>query len=88
MLVASRMNRPTASRETQAPAVNFVIPAVMNTIAESTPPVALKARLRRQWGSRRRHQCTTIPAWDRVKARNTPTAYSGIRGSVLPPNAT
>ena len=82
------MTTPTASSETHAPERNFVIPAVMNTIAESTAPVALKAMLRRQLRSRRRHQCTTIPLWDRVNARNTPTAYSGIRGAVLPPNET
>ena len=69
--------------------VNLVIAAVMNTIAERIPPVALKNRLLRQWASsRRRHQWTTIPACDIVKARNTPTAYSGISDSVLPRNAT
>ena len=33
-------------------------------------------------------QWATIPAWERVKARNAPTANSGIRWSVIPPNAT
>jgi hypothetical protein len=42
----------------------------------------LKNRLRRQWASsRRRHQWTTIPAWDIVKARNTPTALAGSRSA-------
>ena len=27
-----------------------------------------------------------MPDWDRVNARKTPTAYSGIRRCVLPPN--
>src|SRR4051794_14545611 len=35
--------------------------------------------------SRRRHQCTTIPACDRVNERNTPTAYRGISLEVSPP---
>src|SRR5258708_18464116 len=63
-------------------------PAVMKTIAERRQPVALKNRLLRQWASRRRHQWTTIPACDSVKARKTPTANKGIKGSVWPPKAT
>jgi hypothetical protein len=82
------MNRVAANKATQAPSRNFVTPAVMNTIAERNPPVALKARLRRQWASRSRHQCMTIPACDSVNARKTPTAKSGMSGAVSPPNPT
>ena len=32
-------------------------------------------------------QCMTMPDCDSVKARNAPTAYSGISRSVMPPNA-
>jgi hypothetical protein len=43
---------------------------------DSTAPVAFKTGLRRQRGwSRWCRQCTTMPVWDKVKARNTPTAY-------------
>ena len=47
-------------------------------------PVPLKTRLRRQCGWSRRCRQHYHPAWDMVKARNTPTAYSGISDSVLP----
>ena len=35
-----------------------------------------------------RSQCTQRPAWANVKERNTPTAYSEIKCSTLPWNAT
>ena len=83
------MISPMRKMATQAPAVNLVMPAMTNTMPDSTAPVALKTRLRRQCGSSRwRRQCTTMPVWDRVKARNTPTAYSGSRVPVLPLKAT
>lgn len=86
-MVTSR-NSATVTSASQAPSVNLVIPAVMKTTAESSAPVALKHRLLRQCRLRARHQCTTMPLWESVKARKTPTAYSGISESVLPSKAT
>ena len=51
-------------------------------------PAALTARLLRQCAWRVRHQWTTMPAWDSVKARNTLTAYRWMSDSVRPPKAT
>ena len=60
-----------------------------DTMPDSTAPVALKARLRRQCGwPRWRRRCMIMPAWDRVNARKTPTAYSGSRDPVLPRKTT
>jgi hypothetical protein len=66
---------PMRTIETQAPEVNLVTPATTNTMPVITAPMALKARLRRQRGwSRWCRQCMIMPVWDRVNARNTPTA--------------
>jgi hypothetical protein len=87
MRSAAAMISAIRTMATQAPAVNFVTPAMMNTMPDSTAPVALKTRLFRQCGwSRCRRQCATMPAWAKVKARNTPTAYSGSKVFVLPLN--
>ena len=51
-------------------------------------PTALTAALAFHLGSLRRRWCCTIPAWDRVKPVNTPTAYRGIRALMLPLNTT
>ena len=59
---------------TQAPWLNLVTAAMTKTIADNAAPTAFRTMLLRQCSWRRLHQCTTIPAWDRVKAMNTPTA--------------
>src|SRR5579863_7950884 len=34
------------------------------------------------------HQCRTIPNWDKLNAKNTPTAYKGISECVSPLKST
>ena len=58
---------------THAPWLNLVTAAMTKTIADSAAPTALISMLLRQC-SRWRDQWTTIPAWEKVKATNTPTA--------------
>ena len=74
MRQASSTSSAINSSATHAPWLNLVTAAITKTIADSAAPTALSSMLLRQCASRRRHQCTTIPAWERVKATNTPTA--------------
>jgi hypothetical protein len=55
-------------------------------MADSAAPAVLSSMLLRQCSPRRRPQCTTIPACEKVKATNTPTAYRGISAPVRPAN--
>ena len=51
----------------------LLVPTTSATTAVMSAPSPLIARPRRQPGSRRRHQRTSMPAWERVKAMNTPS---------------
>jgi hypothetical protein len=57
----------------QAPWMNFVIVTITSTTPVAVAPIALMVMLRRHPVSLSRRQRRTIPAWDRVKAVNTPT---------------
>src|SRR3972149_5936661 len=50
-------------------------------------PTPWMARLVRQPGSRSRHQCLTMPVWERVKVTNMPSRYKGISRVSSPPKA-
>ncbi len=73
---------------TQAPMVNFDTTTTRRTASVAVAPTALMAMWRFQPDSFSRRWCTTMPTWDRVKPRNTPTAYRGIRAVVTPPKMT
>ena len=77
---------PINAIATHAPWLNLVTAAMTKTIADSDAPTALISMLLRQYASRWRDQWTTIPAWERVMATNTPTAYRGMSALVRPPN--
>ena len=59
---------------TQAPWVNLLNSSTPVTTRVTRLPKPLISALTRQPNPRSFHQCTTIPAWERVKLKNTPTA--------------
>lgn len=67
-------SRGMASTTTQAPWVNLLISSTAPTTAVISAPTPLTRARVRQPRSRSLHQCITIPAWERVKLMNTPTA--------------
>jgi len=71
---ATTVNTITISSDTLAPAVNLVMPAMRNTVTDIVHPSTPIRLLVRERAPRTRQQWTTIPAWESVKARNTPTA--------------
>ena len=73
---------------THAPSVNFETTTTSVTTAVAAAPTALMASRRGQPDSRRRQWCTTMPACERVNAKNRPTANSGMSALTSPPNAT
>ena len=58
----------------QAPWANFVPAMTSVTTPVATAPTPLITAERRQPDPRSFRQCTTMPAWDRVKLVKTPTA--------------
>ena len=65
----------------------MVLAMITATTAVIAAPTPLIARLRRQPGSRSRHQWLTMPDCEREKETKTPTAYSGISLVTSPPKA-
>ena len=59
---------------TQAPCTNLVPAMTTMTTPVVTPPVRLISILTCHPGSWLSYQWRTIPSWDRVNERNTPTA--------------
>ena len=88
MWIAQKVNTATGTSTitSQAPWVNLVTPMISVTMPVITAPTPLMTAERRHPRSRSRRQCTTMPACERVKLVNTPTAYSGISFSTLPLN--
>ena len=70
-----------------APSANFATSTTITVIAVTKPPKPLTSALLNQCGPRFFRQCITMPNCDKVNARNAPTAYRGIRLSVIPPKA-
>ena len=64
---------------TQAPSRNLETRTTTSVTPVQTAPAALIAIDFRACAPPSRHQCTTIPACESVKARKAPTANSGIR---------
>ena len=58
---------------THAPRANFVAATTIATPAVITAPVPLTAMRQVHPALRRRQKRTAMPAWERVKAMNTPT---------------
>ena len=83
---STTMNNGISTTTIQPPSVNFVTTWMIVTIAVATAPTPFSVARQRQPGPRLCAQCTTIPAWDRVKQTKTPMAYSGMRAFVLPWN--
>ncbi len=71
-----------------APPANLLAPMTSKATPVAAAPSPLSAARGAQPGPRSRHQWTTMPACDRVKARNAPTANRGIRAWVSPPKTT
>ena len=74
MLLNPRIRIGIKTITIQAPRVKLLIPKTVATTPVAIAPARLIARPGRQPGSRRRHQRTTMPACERVKAANTPNA--------------
>src|SRR2546423_134393 len=72
----------------QAPSANLATAKISVTMPVDTAPKPLISALRRQPAVRSFSQCRTMPACDSVIDVKTPIAYSGIRASTNPPNAT
>ena len=72
------VNRSTIATATHAPSMKLVTAAIASTVggADASEPVDQQALA--PMSPRWRDQWTTIPACERVKATNTPTAYRGI----------
>ena len=66
----------------QAPCVNFVMASTTVATPVATAPVRLIVSFFRQPRPLRSCQWRTMPAWESVKDRKTPTAYSGINACV------
>ena len=62
------------STTNQAPWVNLLRSRTPVTTAVMVAPRPFTRALDLQPRLRSLHQCTTIPVWERVKLRNTPTA--------------
>ena len=77
-----------SSTVTHAPSTNFAI-STMTVVAPVAiaPSPLMNVLCSRPFarGPFLLSQCRTIPACESVKARNAPTANSGIRRSVIPP---
>src|SRR5438309_5620933 len=71
----------------QAPDVNLETSTTTRMIDVAVAPTALIAMPDLQPRSLRRRWWRTIPAWDRVKAVNSPTAKSGTSAATAPPKA-
>ena len=63
----------TSTITSHEPWKKLLLPTTSATTAVVSAPSPLIARPARQPGSRRRHQRTSMPACDRVKAMNTPS---------------
>ena len=72
----------------QAPCENLLAPMTSKATAVASAPTPLSAALRAQPRPRSRHQWSTMPVCDKVKARNAPTANSGMRAWVSPAKRT
>ena len=62
-----------------------LIAGASETESVQVAPAALIARDNRACGPPTFRQCATIPACERVNAKNAPMANKGIRLSVMPP---
>jgi len=69
-----------------APSTNLLTATIISVIDVAAAPSPLIRAFAPQRGPRVCTQWTTIPAWDSVNARKTPTANSGISAWVSPPN--
>ena len=78
--ISSGISRITS----HAPSANLVTAMTIVTMAVATEPTPLITAERSQPGSRSLRQWTTMPACERVKLVNTPTAYNGMSASRLP----
>ena len=58
----------------QAPWMNLLLAMTTVTVAVVTPPVKFTSIFLRHPGPGLSYQCRTIPNWERVKDRKTPTA--------------
>src|SRR5579883_2997522 len=79
------MSTTAITATTQAPSVNFAASTTRTVAPVARAPTPLTTMLVRACRPPVRFQCATIPACESVKARNAPTANSGIKRSVTPP---
>ena len=84
----SRINVGISNATNHAPEVNLAASTMSVVAPVATAPVPLTnmCQPRPVWLASCFCQCFTIPACERVNARNAPIAYSEMMLSMLPPN--